>query len=152
MGKVRVVFCKFAISVVPIFGHYCILCNACYAKLYHIIMEVVAWVDGYIGFTLSVCPSVPPTSRVRSVARCLFHGLYSYVAQIQPMRRQCVSYHFQVNKSKVKVTRVICIFEISAGCILVDHPSTNSSYYWTDRIIWKMSQKHFFNLNYISAH
>ena len=27
---------------------------------------------------------------------CLFHGLYSYVAQIQPMRGQCVTYHFLV--------------------------------------------------------
>ena len=45
--------------------------------------RVVAW---YIGFTPSVRLSDHPTCRVRSVARCLYHGLYPYVAQIQPMR------------------------------------------------------------------
>ena len=34
--------------------------------------------------------------------RCLFHGLYSYVAPIQPMRGRFVTYHFQVNRSKSK--------------------------------------------------
>ena len=38
-------------------------------------------VGKYISFTLSVCPAC----RVCIVAR-LFQGLYSYVAQIQPMR------------------------------------------------------------------
>ena len=48
--------------------------------------------------------------RVCFVAHCLFHGLYSYVTQMQPMRGRCVLYHFQVNRSKVKVTWVVWIF------------------------------------------
>ena len=48
--------------------------------------------------------------RVRSVARCLFDRFASYVAQIQPMGRRCVAHHFQVKRSKVKVTRVVRSF------------------------------------------
>ena len=53
----------------------------------------------------SVCPTVfpfvRPTCLIRSVACCQLHGLYSY--------------HFQVNRSKVKVSRVIRIFAVGAG-------------------------------------
>ena len=51
---------------------------------------------GYIGCCLSVLLSVRLTCRVHAVARCLFHGLFSCVAQIQPMRGQCIVYHFKV--------------------------------------------------------
>ena len=67
-------------------------------------------VGGYVGFTLSVRPSVHPSCRVRFVAHCLYQGIYSYVALIQPMIVRCVAYHFQVNRSKVKVTQVVWIF------------------------------------------
>ena len=51
---------------------------------------------------------------------CLIHGLYLYTnmhrhAQIQPMRKWCVMYDFQVNRSKVKVTQVLWVFAVSAG-------------------------------------
>ena len=46
---------------------------------------------------------------------CLFHGLYSYEAQIQPMKGQCVTYHFSANRSKAKVTQVVRIFAVWAG-------------------------------------
>ena len=82
---------------------------------------------GYSGFTPSVCLSVRPSCRLRTVAWCLFHGLYSYVAQIQPMWGQCVAYHLQVNRSVVKVTRVVRFFAGGAGDILVSHRSTMSS-------------------------
>ena len=41
-------------------------------------------------FTPSFRLSVGPTCHVRSVAHCLFNGLYSYVAKIQPMKGQYV--------------------------------------------------------------
>ena len=41
-------------------------------------------------------------------------------------------YHFQVNRSKVKVTPVIQIFVVGAGGILVDHWSTISSYIYAN--------------------
>ena len=44
--------------------------------------------------------SLCPACHVYSVACCPFHGLYSYVAQIQPMRGWCVTYHFQVYRSR----------------------------------------------------
>ena len=47
---------------------------------------------------------------------CLFYGLYSHVAQIQPWRGRCVMYHFQANKSMVKVIQVVQIFAVGAGC------------------------------------
>ena len=79
---------------------------------------------GYISFTLSVRSACG----VRSVAPCLFHWLYSHVAQIHPTRGWCVTYHFQVNRSKVKVTWVIRIFVVGGGSlgILVDHWSAIS--------------------------
>ena len=84
------------------------------------------------GILIALCPSSIhlsncPTCRVRSVAHGLFHGLYSYVAQIQPMRRWYTVYHFQVIRSKNKVTWVIRIFVVRAKGILVDHQSTISS-------------------------
>ena len=64
------------------------------------------------------------------LARCLFHGLHIYDT-IQPMRGRRVAYHFQVNRSKVKVTLVVHIFAVGAGGILVDHRSTiSSSHYY----------------------
>ena len=47
----------------------------------------------------------------------------------QPMsgQGQCVTYHFPVNRSKVKVTQVLRIFAVWAGGILVDHWSTIST-------------------------
>ena len=36
--------------------------------------------------------------------------VYIYVTQIQSIRGRCVMYHFHVNRSKVKVTRVIQFF------------------------------------------
>ena len=76
------------------------------------------------------------------VACCLFHGLHSYKAQIQPMsmvRGQLVAYHFQVNRSNVKVTQVAHIFAVEAGDILVDHWPTVSIYmhfFVWDEITW----------------
>ena len=75
----------------------------------------------------SVGLSVHPAWHVLSVACCLFHGLYSFVGNIQPMKGQCVTYCFQVNTSKVKVTWVVSIFMIRMGGILVDHQSVISS-------------------------
>ena len=69
---------------------------------------------GY-GFTPSVRLSVCPACGVCSVARCLFHGSYSYMAQIQPIRVRCVAYNFQVNRSKIKDTGVIQILRIGQG-------------------------------------
>ena len=43
---------------------------------------------------------------------------YIHVAQIQvlqPMRGRCVTYHFQVNWPKVKVTQVLWVFAVGAG-------------------------------------
>ena len=82
---------------------------------------------GYIGFMPSICLSVHPACCIRSVAHCLFHGLYSYVAQIHPRSERCVAYHLQVNRSKVRVTWVIQIFEVGAGGNLVAHRSTISN-------------------------
>ena len=57
-------------------------------------------VGGYIGFTPSV--DSPLWSVHSAACCCLFHGLYSYVAQIQPQEGRCVTYHLQVNRSEVK--------------------------------------------------
>ena len=46
---------------------------------------------------------------------CPFHSSYSCVAQMIHMREQCVMYHFHVNRSNIKVTRVIQIFAVGAG-------------------------------------
>ena len=54
---------------------------------------------------------------------CLFISLYSYVSPIQPIREWCVMYHFQVNRSNIKVTRVTRIFAVGVGGIL--------EYYWS---------------------
>ena len=45
----------------------------------------------------------PISSRLFSCEVAYFNGLYSHVTQIQPRRGCCVMYHFQVNRSKVKV-------------------------------------------------
>ena len=84
-------------------------------NIFIIIQQSCLGVGGYIGFTPSVRLSVRPICRVRSEALCLFHGFYLYVAQIQPMRVRCIAYYFQVNRSKVKVTRVIRIFTVGVG-------------------------------------
>ena len=47
--------------------------------------------------SLSIHLSVCPTCLFLSVAHCLFHGLYSYVAQMQPIRGD-----FQLNKSTTR--------------------------------------------------
>ena len=86
---------------------------------------------GYIGFTLSICLSVCPACHVCSVAWCLFHGLYPCVAQKQPMNGWCVTFRFQVNRSKVKVTQVIWNFEVGAGGIIVNHRSAILSCIWS---------------------
>ena len=43
-------------------------------------------------------------SRVRSITQKLVDGLQPYVAQTQTISRRCVAYHFEVKRSKVKVT------------------------------------------------
>ena len=50
------------------------------------------------------------------------------MAQKQPMRGQCVMYHFQVNRSNFMVTPVIWIFSRGVG-ILIDHWFTISCSY-----------------------
>ena len=60
----------------------------------------------------SVRLSVRPTNRVRSAARCLFLGLYSYVAQTHSMLTIC---RVPFPGLWVKVTRVIPIFVVGAG-------------------------------------
>ena len=42
------------------------------------------------------------------------------MAQIQPMKGQCVTYHFSVNRSKVNVTQVVRIFAVWARGFLVE--------------------------------
>ena len=48
---------------------------------------------------------------VRFIVLCLFDRFASYVAQIQPMTGLCVTQHFQVNRSKVKVTMAVWNFK-----------------------------------------
>ena len=74
----------------------------------------------------SVHLSIHPAWCVCSVAGCLFHGLYSYVTQIQHMRGQCFTYHFQAIRSKVSVTRVVRMFVVGARGMLGDRWSTIS--------------------------
>ena len=50
---------------------------------------------------------------VRAVAPWLFDGISSYVTQIHPKRGWCVAYHFEVDRSKVKVTQAVWTF----GCL-----------------------------------
>ena len=58
------------------------------------------------------------TAIICHILSCLFyntfHGLYSCVAQIQPMREQCVSCHFQI-----KVTWFVKTFAVRVEGILV---------------------------------
>ena len=82
---------------------------------------------------LSVRPSVRPSiclSHMRCLlwACCLYHGLYSCVAQTL-MREPCVMYHFQLSRSKVKVTWVIWFLWGQGGVVLIDHQSRISSYW-----------------------
>ena len=78
-------------------------CNYLYLHKHNLVNLIVCYVMncwGYIGFTPSVCLSVCLTCTFCFVVHCLFHGLYSYVAQIQPMREGCGAYHFQINGSR----------------------------------------------------
>ena len=58
-------------------------------------------------------------SCVCTMARGLFHRFASYVKLIQPMSEWYVSYHFQVNRSKVKITRFIRFSAVSAPWLAV---------------------------------
>ena len=51
----------------------------------------------------------------------------------------CATYHFQFNRSNVKVTRLVRIFWVRAGGILVDHRSTISSFEFPQ---WRFSGVH----------
>ena len=59
--------------------------------------------------------------------RCLFYW-------------RCVTCHFQINRSKVKVTRVIYNFAARAAGILVDHWSPISSWFRLWLGLWRFSQ------------
>ena len=63
--------------------------------------------------------------------RCLYTGLYSYVATIQPVRGRCVTYHFHVSRSR---SHRPFEFLREGGwgvgwCIPVDHWTTIYSYH-----------------------
>ena len=60
----------------------------------------------------------PTSSRLFSCDIAYFVD-YIHVSQIQPVEGQCVTFHFSVNRSKVKVTQVR-IFAVWAGGILVE--------------------------------
>ena len=84
-------------------------------------------------------------SRVRFITQKLFDGLQPYVAQTQTISRRCVAYHFEVKRSKVKVTaafgswmnmQFIAIFSCplcsSARISWIDLISgTNTNHEWT---------------------
>ena len=75
----------------------------------------------YEGISISLHLSIRPACCVCSAARCLFHGLYSYIAQMEPMRAWCIAYHFKINRSKVKVTwDIIPIFAVQPRGIFVN--------------------------------
>ena len=92
---------------------------------YHTLCTTKLWGSILVSLCPPVCLSIHPAYRIHPLARCLFHRLYSYVAQVQPMRGRCVAYHFQV---QVQVTLVVQIFSVRAGVILKDHRSTISSF------------------------
>ena len=61
--------------------------------------------------------TLPYIFKVIYLWHCVFHPLYLYVPQIQPMSWQCLPYHFSVNRWKVKVTQLIKKFLIWAGVL-----------------------------------
>ena len=70
------------------------------------VLSIEVWGGG--GEIVSVCHATPCLS-------CgLLYGLYSYVVQIRLMGDNVysVAHHIQVNRLKVKVTRVIRIFVV----------------------------------------
>ena len=66
-----------------------------------------------------------PISPSCLAAHCLFYGSYSHVVQIQPIRGQCVMYHFQV-KGQCHTFHLNLYGR--GGGIQVDHWCTVSSY------------------------
>ena len=74
-------------------------------------------------------PNLTFIFKVIKLWHCLFYGLYSHVAQIQPMKGRCVTHSFLVNRSKVRVTQVVRIFAVRSGAILVDYWYKISSSY-----------------------
>ena len=89
---------------------------------------------------------------VCSMARRLFYGFASYVQLIQPMSERCITYHFQVNRSKVKVTRSTIAYMLPCAM----HPQCEimlSCFQFSEMILKKILSKHIrkYNFHVINA-
>ena len=73
--------------------------------------DVIYKLWGYISFTTRLRPSMSVRPSVPHVVSALWLVAY-FMDDIQPRRGRCVPYHFQVNRSKVKVTRFVRIFAV----------------------------------------
>ena len=92
---------------------------------------------GYIGFTRSVCPSIHPTCCVHSIGLLTIWQICLICGTDATHEGRYVTYHFQVDRSKVKVTWVIQI--IGHLCSMAWEPfqqngfiySNNATHGWT---------------------
>ena len=92
----------------------CLLNSTCSCKWIPSIFGTLVWED------LSHNDLWPKYCNFVYLWRCLYRGLYSFVAPMQPMRGRCVTYHFQVSRSRFNRPLK---FVRGGGwaCILVDH-------------------------------